>query len=184
MSKIATSSKTHVQKQPPHRSAWCPTLVAGAAAALLCATSAQAFETRYVYDNAGRPLFELNFYDQGERYQEYSYDTDPGYSPWQLSEDQKQAVMESFRLWTEILGPGSNIKKPRSHHRRNVLRPQRPTATPRNFPPMRDRLSAATPPMPSLMDLNPLSPRSSSSARSTLQRPACSLRFPRPTRWI
>lgn len=104
--------KNHVQKQPPHRSAWCPTLVAGAAAALLCATSAQAFETRYVHDNAGRPLFELNFYDQGERYQEYSYDTDPGYSPWQLSEDQKQAVMESFRLWTEILSPGSNIKNP------------------------------------------------------------------------
>ena len=104
--------KNHVQKQPPHRSAWCPTLVAGAAAALLCATSAQAFETRYVYDNAGRPLFELNFYDQGERYQDYVYDTDPGYSPWQLSEDQKQAVMESLRLWTEILGPGSSIKNP------------------------------------------------------------------------
>ena len=104
--------KNHVQKQPPHRSAWCPTLVAGAAAALLCATSAQAFETRYVYDNAGRPLFELNFYDQGERYQDYVYDTDPGYSPWQLSEDQKQAVMESIQLWTDILGPGSNIKNP------------------------------------------------------------------------
>ncbi len=104
--------KNHVQKQPPHRSAWRPTLVAGAAAALLCAASAQAFETRYVYDDAGRPLFELNFYDQGERYKEYFYDTDPGYSPWQLSEDQKQAVMESFRLWTEILGPGSNIENP------------------------------------------------------------------------
>lgn len=108
MSKIATTSKTTFRssrRTDPHG-------VRRLSPALLCATSAQAFETRYVYDNAGRPLFELNFYDQGERYQEYSYDTDPGYSPWQLSEDQKQAVMESFRLWTDILGSGSNIKNP------------------------------------------------------------------------
>lgn len=87
-------------------------LVGTLAVSMLCATNVKAMETRYVYDNSGTPLFELNFHDQGERYQDYEDATIPGYSTWQLSNEQKDAVVKGLTQWSDILGPGSHAQAP------------------------------------------------------------------------
>lgn len=73
---------------------------------------AQAYEVRPVARPDGSPLFELHFFDKGEYYGEYEDETMPGYSPWQLSAAQKQAIAQAAGLWAEVLGPGSRNSSP------------------------------------------------------------------------
>ena len=74
--------------------------------------NASAVETRYVYGDKGLPLFELNFYDQGEQYPINEIVETSGYSTWQLSDVQKDAVVQSVALWAEIVSPGSQAPAP------------------------------------------------------------------------
>lgn len=67
----------------------------------------QASERLIVPSPDGSPLFELNFFDKGEKYEDYEEPDMPGYSPWQLSRTQKDAVARAAALWAEVLGPGS-----------------------------------------------------------------------------
>lgn len=75
----------------------------------LHAVPAQAGERRIVPRPDGSPFFELRFFDKGERYDDYEM---PGYSPWQLSNAQKDAVARAAALWAEVLGPGSRNSAP------------------------------------------------------------------------
>lgn len=68
---------------------------------------ALAYEIRPVARPDGFPLFELHFFDKGEEYQVFENEAIPGYSPWQLSGDQKQAIVQAVQIWSEIVGPGS-----------------------------------------------------------------------------
>lgn len=72
----------------------------------------QASELRIVPRPDGSPLFALHFFDKGERYGDYENSYMPGYSPWQLSSAQKDAVTRAAALWAEVLGPGSRNTAP------------------------------------------------------------------------
>lgn len=78
----------------------------------LQAVSVQASEERIVNKPDGSPLFALHFFDLGERYEDYEDPDVPGYSPWQLSSAQKDAVARAAALWAEVLGPGSRNSAP------------------------------------------------------------------------
>lgn len=73
---------------------------------------ALAYEIRSVASPDGSPLFELHFFDKGEYYLEYVDETLSGYSPWQLSANQKQAIVQAASIWAEVLGPGSKNSAP------------------------------------------------------------------------
>ena len=97
----------------PYRFSGCRrTIAALAVSCLLAAGSATARDTRTVYDTSGKPMFELTFFDQGERYDEYEDNDFPGYSPWQLDSNQKQAIIQAVGLWADVLGPGSSNSAP------------------------------------------------------------------------
>ena len=72
----------------------------------------EASELRIVPRPDGSPLFALHFFDAGERYGNYEDPDMPGYSPWQLSKAQKDAVTRAAALWAEVLGPGSRDTAP------------------------------------------------------------------------
>ena len=72
----------------------------------------QASERLIVPSPDGSTLFELNFFDEGEKYGDYEDSKSPGYSPWQLSRTQKDAVARAAALWAEVLGPGSRNSAP------------------------------------------------------------------------
>lgn len=94
-------------------SALCAALLACALLlSLLPAGDAQAGDARIVARPDGFPLFALRFFDQGERYGEYEGPDMPGYSPWQLSSAQKDAVARAAAIWAEVLGPGSRNAAP------------------------------------------------------------------------
>lgn len=76
------------------------------------AVTVQASERRIVPSPDGSPLFALHFFDKGERYGDYEDPDIPGYSPWQLSKTQKDAVTRAAVLWAEVLGPGSRNTAP------------------------------------------------------------------------
>ena len=106
---------------PPRRTFWkitATTLLSlllgtgGFAMPLFLQGEALAYEIRPVARPDGFPLFELYFFDKGETYQEYEEEAIPGYSPWQLSADQKQAVVQAAEIWAEIIGPGSRNSSP------------------------------------------------------------------------
>lgn len=73
---------------------------------------AGAEELRIVAKPDGSPFFALHFFDLGERYEGYEDEEMPGYSPWQLSGAQKDAVARAAALWAEVLGPGSRNSAP------------------------------------------------------------------------
>lgn len=73
---------------------------------------ALADELRIVAKPDGSPLFALHFFDLGERYEDYGNQDMPGYSLWQLSNAQKDAVTKATALWAEVLGPGSRNAAP------------------------------------------------------------------------
>lgn len=73
---------------------------------------ALAYEVRPVPRPDGSPLFELHFFDKGEYYGEYEDENTPGYSTWQLSAGQKQAIAHAVGLWAEVLGPDSRNNAP------------------------------------------------------------------------
>ena len=73
---------------------------------------ALAYEVRPIARPDGSPLFELHFFDEGEYYGEYEDESSPGYSPWQLSAAQKQAIAQAAGLWAETIGPGSKNNAP------------------------------------------------------------------------
>lgn len=78
----------------------------------LQAATVQASEERIVNKPDGSPLFALHFFDLGERYEDYEDPDIPGYSPWQLSSAQKDAVARAAVLWAEVLGPDSRNSAP------------------------------------------------------------------------
>lgn len=101
---------------PPRRTFWKTTATAllclllgtgGLAMPLFLHGEALAYEIRPVARPDGFPLFELHFFDKGEEYQVFESEAIPGYSPWQLSGDQKQAIVQAVQIWSEIVGPGS-----------------------------------------------------------------------------
>lgn len=67
-----------------------------------CATTSE-----LVKDMSGKPVFEIRFFDQGERYGEYESPEYPNVSGSSLNPAQKKAVTEAVSLWADILGPGS-----------------------------------------------------------------------------
>ena len=67
-----------------------------------CATT-----SALVKDMSGKPVFEIRFFNQGERYGEYESPEYPNVSSWSLNPAQKKAVAEAVSLWADILGPGS-----------------------------------------------------------------------------
>ena len=73
--------------------------------------AAQAYESRYVYKADGSPLFELDFFDQGELYVMYT-DGTSSTSTWTLSEKQKNSAVEAVRLWADMLGTSSRNTSP------------------------------------------------------------------------
>lgn len=94
-------------------SALCAALLGGfALLSPLRATVVQASEERIVTKADGSPFFALHFFDMGERYGDYEDPDNPGYSPWQLSGAQKDAVARAAALWAEVLGPGSRNATP------------------------------------------------------------------------
>lgn len=78
----------------------------------LRAADVRASDERIVNKPDGSPLFALHFFDLGERYGDYEDPEIPGYSPWQLSSAQKDAVARAAALWAEVLGPGSRNTAP------------------------------------------------------------------------
>ena len=68
----------------------------------------EASELRIVPRPDGSPLFALHFFDAGERYGNYEDPDMPGYSPWQLSKAQKDAVTRAAALWAQ--------HRPHPHH--------------------------------------------------------------------
>lgn len=90
-------------------------ILTGAAGIVLPAPGhfdALAYEVRPVLRADGSALFELHFFDKGEAYQQYENDLIPGYSPWQLSANQKQAITQAAELWAEVIGSGSKSNTP------------------------------------------------------------------------
>ena len=70
-------------------------------------TPACAGTSELVRDASGKPMFELHFFDQGERYGQYESAEYPNVSSWTLDAAQKKAVGKAVSLWADILGPGS-----------------------------------------------------------------------------
>ena len=94
-------------------SALCAVLLGGVTLlSPLQAATVQASEERIVNKPDGSPLFALHFFDLGERYEDYEDPDVPGYSPWQLSGAQKDAVTRAAALWAEVLGPDSRNSAP------------------------------------------------------------------------
>lgn len=78
---------------------------------LFSSDAAQAYESRYVPKADGSPLVELRFFDQGEQY--YMPDEYDDYiSVWTLSEDQKNSIVGTVRLWADTLGTKSRNTSP------------------------------------------------------------------------
>ena len=95
------------------KGAFRPTLIASLTAALFCAQAAQALETRYIYDAAGKPFLAVQFFDEGDYYYVNNADESASLaSTWQLSEAQKQSLMNGLGFWSELLGPGSRNENP------------------------------------------------------------------------
>lgn len=91
----------------------CLAIGTGCVIPLLHGSDAPAYETRLVARPDGFPLFALNFFDKGEVYpKDEEDDEDPGYSPWQLSDGQKQAVVRAAELWAGTIGPDSRNVSP------------------------------------------------------------------------
>lgn len=95
---------------PRNRFFHCLTLAA--AVFLLWETQASAYETRIITDHANTPLFQLRFFDQGEKYGNALSETEGEASTWQLSAAQKDAVTQAVERWADILGPGANNAVP------------------------------------------------------------------------
>ena len=70
-------------------------------------TPACAGTSELVRDASGKPMFELHFFDQRERYGQYESAEYPNVSSWTLDAAQKKAVGKAVSLWADILGPGS-----------------------------------------------------------------------------
>lgn len=78
---------------------------------LFSSDAVQAYESRYVPKADGSPLVELRFFDQGEQY--YMPDEYDDYiSVWTLSEDQKNSIVGTVRLWADTLGTKSRNTSP------------------------------------------------------------------------
>ena len=76
------------------------------------ATALCAGETRLSFAPSGKPMFNVRFFDEGERYDAFENASRPNLSPWTLSPELKDEVMGAVGLWGEILGPGSRNDSP------------------------------------------------------------------------
>ena len=75
----------------------------------LSACMALAVDTEIVYSKNGRPIFELDFYNQGES---SSFAGEIFTSPYTLNQAQKKEILRATQFWANILGDSATNLEP------------------------------------------------------------------------
>lgn len=75
----------------------------------LSACMALAVDTEIVYSKNGRPIFELNFYNQGES---SSFAGEIFTSPYTLNQAQRKEILRATQFWANILGDRATNLEP------------------------------------------------------------------------
>lgn len=75
----------------------------------LSACMALAVDTEIVYSKNGRPIFELDFYNQGES---SSFAGEIFTSPYTLNQAQRKEILRATQFWANILGDRATNLEP------------------------------------------------------------------------